>query len=190
MLSAVLAVALSGATVAVSDSRCNDIRINRIQGELQNFADHPAPAAQQNQRGVAIVQAQSDAEQEEVVLQGVCPEGDFPPYAARLFAIDAWGDLLVQRNITASGGGPCPNAEKAIMAASAASAWYKLGEASQVTPPPKLVATLLPQVQALATEADLALPSFAEASAFWEQKYETAAKEAIAACGAQTPLPK
>ena len=189
MLSALLAVALSSRTVAVSDSRCNDIQINRIQGELQNFADHSPSAAEQNERGVAIVQAQSDAEQEQVVLQGVCPQGDFPPYAARLFAIDAWGDLLVQRNITASGGGPCPDAEKPIMAASAASAWYKLGEASQVTPPPKLVATLLPQVQGLATQAGVALPTFAETSSYWEQKYEAAAKGAIAACGTATPLP-
>ncbi|HTV93150.1 MAG TPA: hypothetical protein VMG98_10575 [Verrucomicrobiae bacterium] len=188
MLSAVLAVALSGVTVA-SDSRCNDITVNKIQGELQNYADHPVPASQLNQRGTAIVQAQSDAEQEQVVLQGVCPQSEFPQHAARLFAIDAWGDLLVQRNITASGGGPCPNAVKPIMAASAASAWYKLGQASQVTPPPKLLTTLVPQVQALATEAGMALPVFADVSVYWEQTYETAAKQAIAACSSATPMP-
>jgi len=189
MLSAVLAVALSSGTVAVSDSRCNDITINKIQGELQGFAEHAPPAAQLDQRGIAIVQAQSDAEQEQVVLEGVCPQRDFPAYAARLFALDAWGDLLVQRNIAASGGGPCPDAAKPIMAANAASAWYKLAQASQVTPAPKLVATLLPQVQALATQAGLALPTFADTSSYWEQKYETAAKVAITACGSPTPIP-
>jgi hypothetical protein len=189
MLSAVLALALSSGTVA-SDSRCNDITINKIQGQLQNFADHPVTAKQLNDRGVAIVQAQAAAEQEQVVLQSVCPDSQFGPFAAQLFALDAWGDLLLQHNITASGGGPCPDSVKKIIAASAASAWYKLGEASQVTPPPKLVPKLVPEVQEMAADGGLGLPAFNEATSFWEQTYETTAKQAIAACGSPTPMPK
>jgi hypothetical protein len=188
MLSAVLAVALSRAPLA-SDSRCNDITINKIQGQLQNFAEHPVSGKQLNERGVAIVQAQGAAEQEQVVLKSVCPETQFGPFAAQLFALDAWGDLLVQGVVTGTGGGPCPDSVKKIVASSAASAWYKLGEASQVTPPPKLVAALVPQVQAMAAEGGLTLPVFAEATTYWEQKYETTAKEAIAACGSPTPMP-
>ncbi|MGD0968493.1 MAG: hypothetical protein ABR949_09430 [Candidatus Aquilonibacter sp.] len=183
-----LAVALSSGTIA-SDSRCNDITINKIQGQLQNFANHPAQPKQLNERGVAIVQAQAAAEQEQVVLKSVCPDTQFGPFAAELFALDAWGDLLVQGVVTGSGGGPCPDSVKKIVAASAASAWYKLGEASQVTPPPKLVATLVPQVEAMATDGGLTLPPFPDATSYWEQKYQTTAKDAIAACGSPTPMP-
>jgi hypothetical protein len=95
----------------------------------------------------------------------------------------------VQGVVTGSGGGPCPDSVKKIVAASAASAWYKLGEASQVTPPPKLVATLVPQVEAMATDGGLTLPPFPDATSYWEQKYQTTAKDAIAACGSPTPMP-
>jgi hypothetical protein len=189
MLHVLFAVALGSATVA-SDSRCNDIHINAIQGEIQNFASHPALAGQQAQRATAIVQAQSDAEQELVVLQGVCAENYFAPLAARIFALDAWADLLMQRNAAAAGGAPCPDADMKMMAAGAASAWYKLGQASSIPNPPKLVATLVPQTQALAAQAGVTLPSFADATTYWEQKYEAAAKAAIVNCGSQTPIPK
>jgi hypothetical protein len=188
MLSAVLAVALSGATVA-SDSRCNDIHISAIQTELQNFAAHPAPAAAQNQRGVALVQAQSDIEEEQVVLEGVCPQDNYLPLAARISALDAWADLLVQRNVSA-GNAVCPQAEVKVAAASAASAWLKLAVAAKTAPnPPKLVATLIPQVQTLAGQAGITLPAFADATSYWEQQYETAAKQAIVDCASRTPQP-
>lgn len=187
MLHALFAVALGSATIA-SDSRCNDIHINTIQGELQNLAGHPASAGHQTQRGAAILQAQGDAEQELVVLQGVCAENYFAPLAARIFVLDAWADLLMQSNATTRGA-PCPDADTKVMAAGAASAWYKLGQASAVPTPPKLVATLVPQAQALAAQAGVTLPAFADATTYWEQKYETAAKQAIANCSTQTPLP-
>lgn len=187
---AILTVALGSATVAVSDSRCNDIHINTIQGELQNFAQHPVSPAQQTQRGIAIVQAQSDVEEEEVVLQGTCPQDDFLPLSARLYALDAWADLLEQRNGAMGGGASCPDADKKVMAASAASAWLRLGQASLIAPkPPALVATLVPQVQALAAQAGMTLPAFPDATSFWEQQYVTAAKQAIVDCASQTPHP-
>jgi hypothetical protein len=189
MLHVLFAVALGSATVA-SDSRCNGSHTDTIQGELQNFAQHPASASAQTQRGVAIVEAQSDAEQEEVVLQGVCPENEFPTRAARLYALDAWADLLIQRN-GAMGSAVCPDAEKKVMAAIAASAWFKLANAATISPkPPALVATLVPQVQALAAQAAMTLPAFNDATSYWEQQYKTAAQQAIIDCASQTPRPE
>ena len=191
MLHVLFAVALGSATVAVSDSRCNDININTIQGKLLNFALHPASAAQQTQRGIAIVQAQNDIQQEEAVLQGVCPDSDFPPFSARLYALDAWSDLLQERNGILGGGTSCPDADKKLKAATAASAWLKLAQASLISPqPPKLVGTLVPQVQALASEAGMTLPAYPAATTYWESQYVTAAKQAIVDCAAQSPQPK
>ncbi|HUA08370.1 MAG TPA: hypothetical protein VMA98_03790 [Candidatus Acidoferrales bacterium] len=189
MIALVLAAALGGATVASADSRCNDLHINEIQGELQNFAQHPAGASKITERSIAIVQAQTDAQQERVILQGVCSEGDFVPLGARLFALDAWADLLSERNGEGSSPDLCPGTDKKVMAGAAASAWLKLALAAAAPKPPALVATLVPQVQAMATQAGLTLPTFSETSAYWEQKYEAAAKQAIIDCASQMSPP-
>lgn len=192
MIAAILAVALNSTTVASKDSRCNDFHINSIQGQLQNFAQHPVGPSGQTDRGTAIAQAESDVQSERVILAGVCGQDEYMPLAARLYALDAWTDLLGERNNTITSPGPCPTADKKLMAAAAASAWSKLSQAASIPKPPALVATLTPQVQALATQAGIALPSFPDATQFWEQKYETAAKAAIVDCASQTtptPLP-
>jgi hypothetical protein len=192
MLHVLFAVVLNSTTVASKDSRCNDIQTNSIQGQLQNFAQHPATVSGQTDRATAIAQAQSDVQSERVILAGVCSEGDYMPLAARLYALDAWTDLLGERNNTVRSPGPCPTAEKKLMAAAAASAWTKLAQAASIPKPPALVATLTPQIQALATQAGIPLPSFPDATQFWEQKYETAAKAAIVDCASQmspTPIP-
>lgn len=189
MLHVLFAVALGSASVA-SDSRCNDTQVNIIQGELQNFSQHPVSAAQQTQRGIAIVQAKSDLESEEIVLQGTCPQNDFLPLSARLYALDAWADLLGVRNGAMGGGASCPDADKKLKAATAAGAWVRLAQASLVaSKPPALVATLAPQVQALAAEAGMTLPAYTDATSYWEQQYAAAAKEALVACASQTPHP-
>ncbi len=182
MLHVLFAVALNSATVASKDSRCNDIHINSIQGQLQNFAQHPASSSRQVERGAAIAQAQTDVQTERVILAGVCTEDEYLPFAARLYALDAWTDLLSEQNNSARGTGLCPVAEKKVMAASAASAWTKLAQAASIPKPPALVGTLSPQIQAMATQAGISLPAFPDATQFWEQKYETEAKAAIVDC--------
>jgi hypothetical protein len=190
MIAAILAVALNSTTVASKDSRCNDIHINSIQGELQNFAQHPATPSGQTDRATAIAQAQSDVQTERVILAGVCSGDDLDAFEARLYALDAWADVLGERNNTVSRPGPCPDADKKVLAAAAASAWTKLAQAASVPKPPALVATLTPQIQAMATQAGITLPSFPEATQYWEQQYDAAAKAAVIDCAAQhTPTP-
>ncbi len=192
MLHVLFAVVLNSTTVASKDSRCNDIHVNSIQGQLQNFAQHPAGPSGQTDRATAIAQAQSDVESERVILAGVCSEGDYLPLAARLYALDAWTDLLGERNNTVRSPGPCPAADKKLMAAAAASAWTKLAQAASIPKPPALVGTLTPQIQGLAAQGGITLPSFPDATQFWEQKYETAAKAAIVDCASETtptPIP-
>lgn len=191
MLHVLFAVALNSTTIANKDSRCNDIHVNSIQGELQNFAQHPASVSGQTERATAIAQAQSDVQSERVILAGVCTQDEYDPLAARLYALDAWADVLGERNNTVRSPGPCPAAEKKLMAAAAASAWTKLSQAASIPKPPQLVATLTPQIQAMAGQAGITLPAFPDATQFWEQKYETAAKAAIVDCASQptsTPL--
>ncbi len=187
-----LAVALNSTIVASKDSRCNDIHIGAIQGQLQSFASHPAGPRDQAERGTAIAQAQSDAQNERVILASVCSGDDYMEYEARLFALDAWADLLTERNASDGGSGLCPAAEKKVMAASAASAWLKLAQAASIPKPPQLVATLTPQVQAMANQAGLTLPAFSAATQYWQQQYDTAAKAAVVDCASQqtpTPMP-
>jgi hypothetical protein len=188
----ILAVALNGTLVANKDSRCNDIHINAIQGQMQAFAQHPAGPKDQTDRGTAIAQAQNDAQTERVILAGVCSEDDYMPLAARLFALDAWADLLAERNDNDGSSALCPAADKKVMAAAAASAWSKLAQAASIPKPPPLVVTLTPQVQSLATQAGLTLPAFSDATQYWEQKYDAAAKAAVVSCASQqtpTPMP-
>jgi len=191
MIAVVLAAALGSVTLASGDSRCNAVHINEIQGELQSFAQHPAGASKITERSIAIVQAQTDAQQERVILQGVCSDDDFAPLAARLYALDAWADLLGERNGEGSSPDLCPGTDKKVMAGAAASAWLKLAQAASASKPPALVATLSPQIQAMATQAGITLPVFSETSSYWESKYEAAAKQAIIDCASQmTPPPR
>ncbi|HTX56654.1 MAG TPA: hypothetical protein VMD47_06085 [Candidatus Acidoferrales bacterium] len=191
MIAAVFAVALGSATIA-SDSRCNDTEINAIEANLRNYSQHPVAANRQTQREIAIEAAQTDAQQERVILAAVCPDDQYPALAAHLFALDAWADLLAERNGSNGGSGPCPAAEKPVMAGAAASAWVKLAQAASISKPPTLLATLVPQVQAMAAQAGLTLPAFPEASTYWESQYEQAAKQAIVDCAshASTPQPR
>jgi len=187
MLHVLFAVALNGATVAVSDSRCNDIHINSIQGRLQQFAARPAPPAQQTQRAIDIGQARSDAEQEGVILRGVCSDSEFAPFASRLEVLDAWADLLTYANGSPGMSAQCPDDDRKVMAATAASAWRKLEVASEDGPPPPLAAKLATQIQALAAKAALALPPPADATSYWVNAYTDAGKQAIADCAAHVP---
>jgi hypothetical protein len=191
----ILAVALNSTIVASKDSRCNDIDINAIQGRMQNFAQHPAAPKDQAERGEAIAQAQNDVQTERVILAGVCSGDDLASFIARLDALDGWADLLAERNNDNGGSSSlCPTADKKVMAAAAASAWTKLAAAASVAKePPPLVATLTPQVQALATQAGLTLPAFRDTTQYWEQQYATAAKAAVVDCASQqtpTPIPR
>jgi len=184
----ILAVGLNSTLVA-GDSRCNDLRTNAIQGQLQNFAQHPALPNALNARALAIAQAQNDAQTERVILAGVCPDSDYVPLAARLYALEAWGDLLGERNNQANHS-ICPAADKKVMAAAVASAWVKLSQAGTAPKPPALVATLTPQIQAMATDAGVTLPAFKETTQYWEQRYDTAAKAALVDCAnALSPAP-
>ena len=188
----ILAVALSSTIVASKDSRCNDSHINALQGQLQNFAQHPAASNGQVERGAAIAQTQSDVQNERVILAGVCSQDDYPTFGARLFALDAWADVLAERNNAGGRSGLCPAADKKVMAAAAASAWSKLSLAASIPKPPALVGTLAPQIQAMATQSGVTLPVYSDATQYWEQKYETAAKAAIVDCASQqtpTPMP-
>ncbi|HEX8807205.1 MAG TPA: hypothetical protein VF741_09650 [Candidatus Aquilonibacter sp.] len=188
----ILAVALNSTIVASKDSRCNDIHTGAIQGQLANFAQHPAAPKDQAERGAAIAQAQTDAQTERVILAGVCSQDDYLPIAARLFALDAWADLLAERNASDGASGICPAADKKVMAATAASAWSKLAQAASIPKPPAIVATLTPQVQAMANQAGMTLPAFGDATQFWQQQYQTAAKAAVVDCASQqtpTPMP-
>jgi hypothetical protein len=87
--------------------------------------------------------------------------------------------------------GICPDADKKLIAAVAADAWFKLANAATISPkPPALVATLVPQVQALAAQVPMTLPVFNDATSYWEQQYKTAGQQAVINCASQTPRPK
>ncbi|HTU69484.1 MAG TPA: hypothetical protein VMF11_04110 [Candidatus Baltobacteraceae bacterium] len=188
MIAAVLVVALGSAPVSVAYSRCNSIQADAIAEKLQDYAKHPSD---QTQRSVQIALTQTDAEQERTILQGVCPASDYGRLASRLYALEAWGDLLGYATI---GPSPmdkiCPDANKKVMIGTAAHAWQQLALAATVTSTPtSLVATLTPQVRALAAKGGLTLPPFAQATAYWEQHYENSAKQAMIDCGSKMMMP-
>jgi hypothetical protein len=190
MIAAAMTIALSNMTLA-SESRCSDREISAIYMQMQGYAQHPPPPAQAATRAIDISTAQSDAEQERTILLAVCPQRDFGPLASRLLAIEAWGDLLLaQLGAPVYSGQVCLSAANKETAAGTASAWFRLANATTAsTPPDKLVATLTPQVQAQAARIGLALPIFSDATSYWEQQQDNAAKQALAACPSPSPSP-
>jgi hypothetical protein len=181
MIAAVLAVALSGTTIA-AESRCSDRQANALADQVQGYAKNPPPTPPlAAQRAIDISQVQADAEQERLILQAVCPQVDYARYSSRLYAVEAWGDLLIAEHGTPAA---CPAAEPKQVAAMTASAWLKLATAANANPakPDILVARLTPQVQAQAAQVGLTLPATSDASTFWYQQQADAARQAAATC--------
>jgi hypothetical protein len=189
MLHLLLALVLPNGILLASDSRCNGSQTGEIQAQLQQYANHPASKSDQQQRAADILSSQNDVQQERTILENVCPEIDFRPLDADLFALDAWTDLLTRAN----GPSPvanCPDKQKAVDAATAADAYVKLAQAATLAPQPaQLVAKLLPQIQTLAAQSGVTLPSFTDASSYWAQQYQDVGKQAVDACAGPNPSP-
>ena len=181
MLHLLLALSLESPMLVAGDSRCNDVNVGAIEQRLQRIAANPKAGGSPAGRGAAILAAQADAGEEQVILSSVCPEADYRPLGARLFVLDAWADLLAYTN--APPAPDCPDLPKKVEASAVASAWLSLGRAAGADPKP---AKLEPPVEALArslaAEAGVTLPAFADATTYWASSYQQAGREAIAAC--------
>jgi hypothetical protein len=185
MLHLLFAFALGSPMLVAGDSRCNDVEINGIEARLRKL-DGNLRAGSPADRGASLLAIQSDIGQEQVILGSICAEHDYRADDARLAALDAWADILIYAN--GVGDPACRDEQKKIESGAVATAWVKLAEAATVAgDPPKVVAMLEPRVRALAADAALTLPAYADATSYWAAPLQQASRDAIAACSAPAP---
>ena len=187
------AAAGTAAPFEVASSRCNGQTIDDASQHVREYDRH-APgsgAAQLYQRYGAIVDVIAVLNEEREILNSLCSND---PQRSALFAqiaaTAAWA-LALESDIAARLNSACPAAAKALPTMMLSDAWLALAnivnEAGGTVP--ATFQDVIPKVQTRAAAVGLALPSWADTSAYWRDQVHAAAKTAVATCPSPSPTP-
>jgi hypothetical protein len=185
LFAAVLAAALSGGpSSVVALARCNNYNATHFEDQVRDYEKHPPTSpADRDARFAALEDVVSNANNEAIILQGICSPADFQPIAAQLFAVEAWSlalesDLSRQKDATA-----CPAAETPVARGYVANAWLLLARADlEGTGRYPTVQTVLPKVQSRAAALNLTLPARIDTTNYWMNTVRDAGTEAAKNC--------
>src|SRR5215469_5966377 len=169
LFAAALAAALSGGPSVVALARCNNLNATHLEDQVRGYEKHPpTAAADRDARFVDLEGVISSADNESIILQGICSPNDFAPIAAQLDAVQAWAlvqesDLSRQKNAS-----ECPAAEVPIARGYIANAWVLLSRADlDATGRYPSGQNVLPKVQTRAAALNLTLPARIDATNYW-----------------------
>ena len=184
LFAAALAAALSGGPSVVALARCNNLNATHYEDQVRDYEKHPPTGAtDRDARFAALEGVIASADNEMIILQGICSPADFQPVAAQLDAVDAWAlvlesDLSRQKNAT-----ECPAAEVPIAQGYVANAWLLLSRADlDATGKYPTVQNVLPKVQTRAAALKLTLPARYDATNYWVTTVRNAGTEAAKGC--------
>ncbi len=183
LFAGVLAVALSGGPSVVALARCNDLNATHLEDQVRGYEKRPPSAADLDTRLGDLQAVISGADNESIILHGVCSEADFAPLAAHLDAVQAWAyalesDLSREKNAKA-----CPAAEIPVARAYVANGWLLLARADlDATGKYSPVQNVLPKIQNRAAALNLTLPGRYDATQYWLDGIRAAATDAAKGC--------
>lgn len=178
-----LAAGLIGPSVVASQPRCNDIAIVQMRDRLR-ADERSAPAADAlDARFTELQGVLARAQDESLVLQSVCSEGDFRPLAAKLLATRAWALALESDISKEEYGTQCPAAAIPVTRGFIAEAWLDVADAERDEPTLPEAKTAEAKVRARAAGVQLTLPSAEEASSYWVTGIQSAGRDAAKGCG-------
>ncbi len=185
LFAAVLAAALSGGPSSmVALARCNNLNATHYEDAVRGYEKHPVTSApDRDTRFAALQDVIASADNESIILQGICSQADFEPIAAQLFAVEAWAlalesDLSRQKNAAT-----CPAAELPVARGYIANAWLLVTRADiNASGRYPTVQTVLPKVQSRAATLNLTLPARIDTTTYWMTGIRDAATEAAKSC--------
>ncbi len=183
LFAAVLAAALSGGPSVVALARCNNLNATHLEDQVRGYEKHPPAPADVDARFADLQAVNSSADNESIILKGVCSEADFVPISAQLAAVKAWSDVLEadlsrQKNATA-----CPAAEIPVARAYVANGWFLVARADlDATGKFPALQNVLPKVQARAAALNLTLPGRDDTTQYWLGTIQDAATTAAKGC--------
>lgn len=186
LFAAVFAAALSGGPSVVALARCNNYNATRLEDQVRTYDKNAPTAADRDARFVALEGVISSANDEAVILQGICSEPDMQPIAAQLFAVEAWALALESDLSREKDAKACPAAEIPVARGYVANAWLLLTRADfDATGKYPSVQNVLPKVQTRAAALNLTLPARQDTTNYWLTTVRDAGTEAAKSCPAQ-----
>lgn len=180
-------------SVEVSSNRCNSQTIDDASARVRDYDRHGPGSnmAQLLARYGAVADVLAIVNEEREILDSVCSsDAERAPLFTQIAAISAWA-LTLEADVAAKLNASCPVAAKALPTVMLADAWLSLANVINNeggTVPPGF-ANVIPKVQTRAQAAGLALPTWADTSAYWRDQVRAKAKAAVATCPSPSPLP-
>jgi hypothetical protein len=183
------ATAAGPAKIAVN--RCNGQTIDDASGRIRDYDRHAAggSSAQLLRRYGTIVEILATLNEEREILTSVCSSDvQRAAFFAQIAATAAWA-LALEADVAARLNASCPAAAQALPTMMLADAWLSLANVvnEQAGAVPPAFSEVIPKVQTRAQAVGLALPPWAETSAYWRDQVHLKAKAAIATCPSPSP---
>lgn len=203
MQAAVLALAVAVQLVApvrasapdtwVAAGRCNSQTIDDASQQIRDF-DRRGPGGGTEHllaRFGAIADVIAVLNEERDVIRSVCStDAQRAALFAQIAATAAWA-LTLEADVAAKLNGSCPAAAQAMPTMMLSDAWLSLAnvinEANGAVP--AAFNDIIPKVQSRSQALGLALPAWADTSAYWRDQVHAKAKAAIATCPPPSPAP-
>ena len=183
LFAAVFAAALSGGPSVVALARCNNLNATHLEDQVRGYEKHPPSAAEFDTRFADLQAVISSADDESIILKGVCGENDFVPLVAHLDAVEAWALTLESDMSRQKNAKDCPAAEIPVARSYVANAWLLLARADlDATGKFPSVQNVLPKVQTRATALTLTLPGRSDTTQYWLNTIRDSATEAARGC--------
>lgn len=183
LFAAVFAAALSGGPSVVALARCNNLNATHLEDQVRGYEKNPPKPADFDTRFADLQAVIGSADNEAIILKGVCSEGDFERIDAQLNAVQAWALVLESDMSRQKNAKDCPAAEIPAAKAYIANAWLLLARADlNATGKYSSVQNVLPKVQTQATALNLTLPAREDTTQYWLNTVRDGATEAAKGC--------
>jgi len=192
LLALAVPAAVPAATpVLVAANRCNEQTIDEAAARVRDFDRHGpgAGTAQQVQRFGAIAEIIATLNEEREILNTLCSsDAERANYFAQIAATMAQA-LALEGDVAAKLNAACPPAAKAFPTMMLADAWLALANVINENggAVPESFHDVIPKIQTRAQAVELALPPWADTSAYWRDQIHAKAKAAIATCPSPSP---
>ncbi len=176
--------------ILLASNRCNSQTVDDASSRIRDYDRH-APgtgSAKLLQRFGAIAEVIATLNEERGVLDSMCSDAQRAPLFAQIAAYSAWA-LALQSDLAAKLNASCSAAATALPSMMLADAWLALANVVNADggAVPATFEDVIPKVRTRADAVGLALPAWAETSAYWAGQVDDKAKAAIATCPSPSP---
>jgi hypothetical protein len=180
-------------SVQVAVNRCNSQTADDAYARVRDL-DHHSPGGSANdllQRVGAITSLLATLREERDILDSICAsDAARAPLFAEIAATTAWA-LTLESDVAASLNASCPAAARALPKLMLSDAWLSMANVVNESggSVPAIFGAVIPKVQSRAQAVGLALPPWADTSAYWRDGVHTQAKAEAATCPSPTSSP-